>query len=82
MFFCSFYNRGTKTKQDRELDTKIEIVKHIVKVKLDEENIRLKIKAKREQKQQILEILSVKQNESLQNKSVDELQDMLNELDD
>jgi transcriptional antiterminator Rof (Rho-off) len=71
---------NTKTKEDKELDVKIEIVKHIVKVKLEEENSRLKAKAQKEQKQKIMEILSVKQDESLQNKSVDELKAMLEEL--
>lgn len=71
----------TKTKEDKELDVKIEIVKHIVNVKLDEENSRLKAKAQREQKQKIMEILSTKQDESLQNKSVDELKAMLEELE-
>lgn len=71
---------NVKTKEDKELDIKIEIVKHIVKVKLEEENNRLKAKEQKEQKQKILEILSAKQDESLQNKSVEELQAMLEEL--
>lgn len=71
---------NTKTKEDKELDVKIEIVKHIVKVKLEEENNRLKAKEQKEQKQKILEILSAKQDESLQNKSIDELKDMLEKL--
>jgi hypothetical protein len=70
----------TKTKQDKELDIKIEIVKHIVEVKLEEAKLRLKAKAQKEQKQKILEILSSKQDESLQNKSIDELTKMLDEL--
>lgn len=72
---------NTKTKEDKELDTKIEIVKYIVNVKLEERELRNKVKEKKEQKQKILEILSNKQEESLQNKSVDELQKMLEELD-
>jgi len=71
----------TKTKEDKELDMKIEIVKYIVRTKLEEENLRLKIKEQKEQKQKILEIISVKQDQSLQNKSVEELKNMLNELD-
>jgi hypothetical protein len=72
---------NTKTKQDKELDTKIEIVKYIVSVKLEEENARLKARERKIQKQKILEIISVKQDEGLQNKSVEELTSMLNELD-
>lgn len=72
---------NTKTEEDKELDVKIEIVKHIVKVKLEEENLRLEAKAQKEQKQRIMEILSNKQDESLKNKSIDELKVMLQELD-
>lgn len=71
----------TKTKEDKDLETKIEIVKYIVNVKLAETALRLKAKAQKEQKDKILEILSTKQDESLQNKSVDELKAMLEELD-
>lgn len=71
----------TKTQQDQELDTKIEIVKYIVNTKLEEEKTRLQAKERKEKKQKILEILSDKQEESLLNKSEDELRNMLNELD-
>jgi hypothetical protein len=70
-----------KTKQDEELELKIEIVKYIVKVKQEEENARLLAKAKKEQKQKIMEILSAKQDADLQNKSIEELTKMLEELD-
>jgi len=43
-----------KSKQDKELDMKIEIVKHIVKQKLEEQDARLKEKEKKEQKQKFL----------------------------
>ncbi len=71
----------SKTKEDTELDMKIEIVKHIVSLKLEEKKARLEEKEKKEQKQRILEILSTKKDESLQNKSVDELQALLSDLD-
>jgi len=71
----------TKTQQDKELDMKIEIIKYIVKVKQEEENLRLKSKEQREKKQKIMEILSVKQDTALQNMSEDELKKMLNELE-
>ena len=70
-----------KTQQDQELDMKIEIIKYIVKVKLEEENLRLQAKDRKEKKQKIMEILANKQDNDLQNKSVEELQNMLNELD-
>lgn len=70
-----------KTKQDEEVDLKIEIVKYIVKVKLEEQEQKQKEKERKQQRQKILEILSMKENESLQNKSIDELKAMLNELE-
>lgn len=71
---------NVRTKQDAEIDMKIEIIKYIVTVKLEEENQRFKAKEQKEKKQKIMEILSAKQDTDLQNKSVDELQSMLNEL--
>lgn len=70
----------TKTREDEVLDMQIEIVKYIVKVKLEEETLRLQAKDKKEKKQKILSILSVKQEENLLNKSVEELEAMLGEL--
>jgi hypothetical protein len=72
---------NTKTKEDKELDTKIEIVKYIVNIKLEEQTSRQKDKDKKEQKQKLLEILSNKQNEDIQNKSIDEIKAMLEALD-
>lgn len=71
---------NTKTKTDEELDIKIEIVKYIVKTKLEEESLRTKLKEQKDQKQKVMEILSSKENETLQNKSVDELKAMLEEM--
>jgi hypothetical protein len=72
----------TRSKQDEEIDTKIAIIKYIVGVKIEEKNTRLKAKARREKKQKIMEIISAKQDADLQNKSVDELSKMLNDLAD
>lgn len=73
---------NTKTKEDKELDTKIEIVKYIVSVKLEEANVKLKALEQKKQKQKIMEILETKQDESLQNKSAEELKAMLDEMGD
>ena len=70
----------TKTQQDMEIDTKIEIVKYIVSTKLEEAELRLKDKERREQKQKILEILSSKEESDLKNKSTEELKAMLSSL--
>src|SRR5690625_5195045 len=70
-----------KTEQDEELSGKIEIVKHIVQVKLDEAEARSKEIESAKQRQRIMEILANKQDEELLNKSPEELKEMLNELD-
>ena len=72
---------SNRTKEDKILDTKIEIVKYIVSIKLAEAELKLKEKENKAKKQKILSILSVKQDEEIQNKSVDELTAMLNDLD-
>lgn len=72
---------NTKTREDKELDVKIEIVKYIVSTKLAEKEAQSKAKAQKEQKQKIQEILFSKQNQELENKSVEELQAMLGELE-
>lgn len=71
-----------KTEEDSKLEMKIDIVKYIVKVKLKEQESRVKAQEKKEKRQKILEILSEKQDQDLYNKSTDELESMLNELDD
>ena len=45
---------NAKTKEDEVLDTKIEIVKYIVAVKLEEDALRLQAKEKRMKKQKLL----------------------------
>lgn len=70
----------TKTQQDQELDMKIEIIRYIVKVKQEEENQRLMAKEQKEKKQKIMGILANKQDQDLQNKSIEELQAMLENL--
>lgn len=71
---------NVRSKNDKELDLKIEIVKRVVSVKLEENEARLKAKEKREQKQKIMEILQNKKEVTLQGKSEEELQRMLEEL--
>lgn len=72
---------NVKTQQDQELDMKIEIIKYIVSVRLEEENLRLKAKEQKEKKQKIMEIMANKQDADLQNKSLEDLQKMLSELE-
>jgi hypothetical protein len=70
-----------KTKQDEELDIKIEIVKYIVKTKLEEEKAKVDAKAKREEKQKLLEALDMKNNEDIKSMSKEEILKKLAELD-
>lgn len=72
---------GVKTKADKELEIKIEIVKYIVADKLEERAKALEAREKRAQKAKILEILAEKQDMTLQGKSEEELQKMLKDLD-
>lgn len=71
---------NTKTGEETDLLNKIEIVKYIFNKKVEEENIILLEKETKIKKQKILEIISKKQDQSLENTSVEELQKMLNEL--
>lgn len=72
----------TKTNVDTELEAQIAIVKHIVSVKLEEQEAREKASAKKAQKQKIMSIIATKEDEALQNSSVDDLKKMLAELND
>lgn len=72
---------AAKSKEDKVLDNKINIIRHIVSVKLDEiANVKA-AHERTEQKQKIMAILANKQDEELRGKSADELKAMLAELD-
>ena len=70
----------TRTPEDEVLKIKIEIIRHIVTVKLDEANQAERAKETRDQKQKILGILAEKQDEDLRNKTPEELRAMLEQL--
>ena len=69
-----------KTKRDKQLDNKIEIIKYIVTTKQAEAKALLDSAEKGIKKQKILEILQAKQDENLKNMSEDELKKMVDEL--
>ena len=69
-----------KTMEDQILDTKINIVKYIFNVKQEEEQLRLKAKENKEKKQRLMEILANKQDQDLLNKSSEDIQKMIDEL--
>ena len=72
---------NVKTQSDELLEVQIAIVKHIVSVKLAEQEAREKASAKKAQKQKIMAIMARKQDEALENSSMEDLQKMLDELD-
>ena len=71
----------TKSKEDEVLSMQIDIVKHIVRIKQDEEAARLFAKERKEKKQKLMELINAKQDEDLHSKSIDELKAMLAELE-
>ncbi len=70
----------TRTPEDEVLKIKIDIIRHIVAVKLEEANQAERAKETRDQKQKILGILAEKQDEDLRNKTPEELRAMLEQL--
>lgn len=72
---------AVRSAEDTVLDTKIEIVKYIVGIKLEETAKMKQARERREQKQKIMAIMADKQEQELHGKSVDELQAMLDSLD-
>ena len=73
---------NTKSREDEIIEMQIEIVKYIVSVKQDESAKKVAAKEKKARKQKILEVLAAKEDADLQNKSSEELQAMLADLDD
>lgn len=67
----------TVTKEDKELNNKIEIIKTIVADKLAAKDRAMKAASQRAQNQRILEIMADKQDAALKEKSIEELQNML-----
>ena len=70
----------TRTPEDEALKTKIDIIRYIVNVKLDEAKQAERAKEAHDQKQKILGILAEKQDEDLRNKTPEELIAMLNQF--
>lgn len=70
-----------KTKEDEIIEIKIAIVKHIVYVKQEEIENRKREREQKEKKQRIMEVMKSKQDEALVEKSLEELQKMLDEME-
>ena len=68
------------TKKDPTLELRFNIVKSILETKLNETNAAKEEKARRQKKQQLLEILERKQNEQLDSLSVEDIQKQIDAL--
>ena len=71
---------NTKSREDEEISNKIEIVKYIVSVKLDEKKKREDAKKNAEMRQRLLEIKAKRHDAALENMSDEELDKALAEL--
>ena len=70
----------TKSKEDETLLAQIEIVKYVFNTKIAEAEAAEQIRERKEKKQRILELIATKEDESLKDKSLDELKAMLEDL--
>lgn len=70
-----------KESVDTELEVQIAIIKYIVDVKKKEKEAKDKAAEKKAQKQKIMSIIASKENEALQNSSLEDLKKMLEELE-
>ena len=71
---------NTKSKEDEEISNKIEIVKYIVSVKLDEKKKREDAKKNAKMRQRLLEIKAKRQDAALENMSDEDLDKLLADL--
>lgn len=63
-----------KTAANKELDAKIEIVKHIVLTKQNEQRAILDTKKKKEERQKIMDAIARKKDQNLENMSLEDLE--------
>lgn len=75
----SFVKAKSET-DDTDTPVMFEIVKHVIKVKLEEADVRQRAKDTKEKKQLILAIIAKKQNEKLEASSEEELKKMVEAL--
>jgi len=67
-------------KKDEVTQLKFDIVKRIISVKLEEAKMQAAARETAEKKQRIMQLISEKQDEALSQKSLEELQSMVNDL--
>lgn len=68
------------SSKDNDLQSKFEIVKDVIRVKVEERDLAKQAKERSEKKQRLMEIINKKQEAELENKSVEELKGLLESL--
>lgn len=68
------------SKSDEVLALKLDIVKHVIAVRVAENEAAAQASARKEQKEKLLELIAKKQDQQLEGKSLDELMAMAQEL--
>lgn len=76
----SFVAAEQAVVNDSEAKLKFDIVLHIIKVRVAENQARINAQAKSEQKQKIMAIINRKQDAALENASIEDLQKMIDTL--
>lgn len=75
----SFVKKPSAASSETKL--KFDVVKHVIDVKLADQDRAQKATKTRQEKQRILELMERKQGEELEGKSMDELKEMLDSLE-
>lgn len=70
----------TRSREDKVLSLKIEVVKHIFSVKSAEKEERRNLAERKAKKERLMELVAKKQDAELEGKTLEELQGMINEL--
>lgn len=68
--------------ENKELTEKIDIVKYIFEIKVDENNKAIKAREKRQKNQRIMELIKKKEDQKLEESSIEELYRLLDEDDE
>lgn len=71
-----------KSKDNKLLELRFDIVKHIIETLLSEDEEKKKAADKRAKREQLLELISKKKNQELEGKSLEELEAELTKLED
>ena len=75
--FVKVRKRATKEESDNKL--RLEILKRVIEVRVEEKERREKALERKREKELIANIIAEKQNEELKNKSIEELKKMIEE---